>query len=96
MKLHRIFPRTILVLTGLIFFLPLTGLAGWQDLTAQQLKSILDSDREVVLLNPLSDLEFNEGHIPGSINIPLHTIMRSKAFPENRDTLIVTYCLSKK
>lgn len=47
----------------------------------------------MLLVNPLSDIEFNEGHIPGSINIPLHTIMRSDKLPENLDTPIVTYCL---
>ena len=80
----------------LLFLLPLTSLGAWPDLTAQQLKSLMDSGQDVFLLNALSDLEFNEGHIPGSVNIPLHTIMRSKELPEDKNALIVSYCLSKK
>lgn len=81
---------------GLIICSPLTCLGAWRDLTATELKAILDSKQDVVLVNPLSDIEFNEGHIPGSVNIPLHTIMGSDKLPENENTLVVTYCLSKK
>jgi len=88
--------RITLIVVGLIFCLPLTTLGAWPDLTAQQLKSLMDSGKNVFLLNALSDLEFNESHIPESVNIPLHTIMRSKELPKNKDTLIVSYCLSKK
>lgn len=82
--------------TTLALLLPCVGWCEWQDLTAKELKTMLDSGREVVLLNPLSDLEFNEGYIPGSINVPLHTIMRSEAMPEKMDALIVTYCAGKQ
>ena len=88
--------RITLIVAGLLFLLPLTSLGAWPDLTAQQLKALMDSGQEVFLLNSLSDLEFNEGHIPGSVNIPLHTIMRSKELPEDKNALIVSYCLSKK
>lgn len=88
--------RIFLALIGLIFFLPVACLAAWPDLTAQELKSMLDSGQKIFLLNPLSDIEFNEAHIPGSVNIPLHTIMRSKKMPVNQDIPIVTYCLAKQ
>jgi len=93
---HPIVKRITLVVIGLSFFLPAICLADWSDLTAQQLKGLLDSGQKLFLLNPLSDLEFNEGHIPGSVNIPLHTIMRSKELPEDKNYPIVTYCLSQK
>jgi hypothetical protein len=80
----------------LMMVVPQTCLGDWRDLSAKELKGILDAGQEVFLLNPLSDIEFNEGHIPGSVNIPLHTIMRSDKMPVNTDTLIVTYCLSQK
>jgi rhodanese-related sulfurtransferase len=76
------------------FLSPLACIADQRDLTAQELKAMLDSNQKVFLINPLSDIEFNEGHIPGSVNIPLHTIMRSDKLPESRDAIIVTYCLS--
>ena len=96
MKKQSLLMRIAVVAIGLILLLPLTVLGAWPDLTAQQLKDLMDSSQEVFLLNSLSDLEFNEAHIPGSVNIPLHTIMRSKELPENKDTVIVSYCLSKK
>lgn len=96
MKPHSTCIRIFLVLIGFILISPMTSLAGQRDLTAQQLKSLLDSGQKLLLLNPLSDIEFNEGHIPGSVNIPLHTIMRTKELPKEKDRLIITYCLSKK
>jgi rhodanese-related sulfurtransferase len=86
----------VMVLFAAICLSPLTCFGAWQDLTAQELKGLLDSGREVFLLNTLSDLEFNEGHIPGSVNVPLHEFMRSKALPEDKDTMIISYCLSQK
>jgi rhodanese-related sulfurtransferase len=81
---------------GLLVLSPLTCLAERRDLTAQELKTMLDSGHNMLLLNPLSDIEFNEGHIPGSVNIPLHMIMKSDKLPKKKDMLVVTYCLSDK
>ena len=96
MKMRSVIYRAILCLTGLVLLTPLTCLADMPDITAQELKTVLDSGQKMLLVNPLSDIEFNEGHIPGSVNIPLHTIMRSDSLPQNKDTLIVTYCLSNQ
>ena len=94
MRKHSTARCAAIALFVLIFLSPLTCIADQPDLTAKELKAILDSNQKIILINPLSDIEFNEGHIPGSVNIPLHTIMRSDKLPENKDTLIVTYCLS--
>jgi len=96
MKPYKIINRIFFALIGLIFFLPVACLAAWPDLTAQELKSMLDSGQKIFLLNPLSDIEYNEAHIPGSVNVPLHTIMRSMKMPESPDIPIVTYCLAKQ
>jgi len=39
------------------------------------------------------DIEFNEGHIPGSVNIPLHRIATTDQLPADKATPNVTYCL---
>ncbi len=96
MNNHCKFNCIVPIAMGLLLLLPQTGLGAWPDLTAPQLKSLLDSGQQVFLLNSLSDLEFNQGHIPGSVNIPLHTIMQSPELPAKKDALIVTYCLSRK
>ncbi len=62
------------------------------DYSAEQLKRLIDSGKSVFLLNPLSEIEFNQAHIPGSVNIPVSQIRKTTKLPEDKDTLIVTYC----
>ena len=88
--------RGAIGLIVLLMTLPQFCFGDWRDLSAKELNDLLNSGQKLFLLNPLSDIEFNEGHIPASVNVPLHTIMRSDKMPEDRDTLIVTYCLSQK
>jgi rhodanese-related sulfurtransferase len=74
--------------------------AGWAGkfpvITAKALKAKMDGGEKVFLLNPLSDIEFNEQHVPGSVNIPLNEIKTTDKLPKNKNTLIVTYCLGPK
>jgi rhodanese-related sulfurtransferase len=57
------------------------------------LKAKIDSGTNLLLLNPLSDIEFADSHLPNSVNIPLHTIKNSDKLPKDKNTLVVTYCL---
>ena len=66
------------------------------EITAEKLKSKMDAGEKLLLINPLSDIEFNTEHIPGSVNIPLQNILITERLPKNRDQLIVTYCLGPK
>jgi rhodanese-related sulfurtransferase len=65
-------------------------------ITAQELKSKMDAGEKLLLINPLSDIEFTTEHIPGSVNIPLQKILITKRLPKDKDQLIVTYCLGPK
>jgi rhodanese-related sulfurtransferase len=77
--------------------LTLSNTAGaFQDYTAVELKQLIDSGQPLFLLNPLSEIEFNEGHIPGSVNIPTEDIPESKRLPKDKEMLIVTYCKGPK
>ena len=38
--------------------------------------------------------EYREGHIPGSINVPLQTIDKVTSIAENKDTALFVYCYS--
>jgi rhodanese-related sulfurtransferase len=67
-----------------------------RDYSAEELKLLIDSGQPVFLLNPLSEIEFNEGHIPGSVNIPAEEILISKRLPKNKKMLIITYCKGPK
>lgn len=73
-----------------------SNVEAFDDYTAQELKQIIDSGRPIFLLNPLSQIEFNEGHIPGSVNIPAEEILSSAKLPKDKDMLIVTYCKGPK
>jgi 3-mercaptopyruvate sulfurtransferase SseA len=66
------------------------------EITAKQLKAKIDAGEMLTLLNSLSDIEFKDKHIPGSINIPLQEIMITEKLPKNKKQLIVTYCLGRK
>jgi hypothetical protein len=66
------------------------------EITAEQLKAKIDAGENLTLLNALSDIEFNDKHIPGSINIPLQEIIITENLPKDKNQLIVTYCLGRK
>lgn len=70
-------------------------------ISTAELKAKIDAGEKLVMINPLSDLLFNEGYIPGSLNIPLDRItnvdnigsLRLLGLPSDPTTLIVSYCL---
>lgn len=69
---------------------------AFKDYTAVELKQLMDSGQQFFLLNPLSEIEFNEGHIPGSVNIPAEEIPKTKRLPKSKEMLIVIYCKGPK
>lgn len=91
-QLKQIFAAgcALLMLSGLAWA------AEFKDLTAQEVKAYLDGGQKVFLLNPLSDIEFSENYIPGSVNIPSYLLATSKELPPDKATPIITYCLGPK
>ncbi len=47
-----------------------------------------------MLLDVRGEDEYAEGHIPGSVNIPLQVLPTKKGLPEDMDTPIFVYCRS--
>ena len=92
--------RVAIVVGVLSLVLSLNGVpwavSDYPNYTAAQLKSRLDRGDDIFLLCPLAELVFNEKNIPGSVNLPLKGIMKTKKLPQNKDTQIVTYCLGPK
>lgn len=68
----------------------------FHEIKADELKSKFDAGEKLTLINPLSDIEFNAKHIPGSVNIPLQNILITKKLPKDKNQLIITYCLGRK
>jgi rhodanese-related sulfurtransferase len=89
------FIGTVIFLAG---WLGLYGVqaATFPTISASELKAKMDGGEKILLINPLSDIEFNEGYIPGSVNIPLHEMEAATQLPKDKGALIVTYCLGPK
>lgn len=92
--------RNLMIMGALLlatcFALTNSAWAGFPVISAQDLKSKLDSGEKLLLINPLSDIEYGQGHVPGSVNIPMQAISTTDKLPSDKDTLIVTYCLGPK
>lgn len=63
-------------------------------LTRDELKEKMDAGDDFALVNVLSEEQFEQEHIPGSINIPLDQV--EEEFPRrfDEDDDIVVYCAS--
>lgn len=70
--------------------------ADFHEIDAKELKSKLDAGEKLLLINPLSDIEFHAKHIPGSVNIPLQNILITEKLPKDKNQLVITYCLGRK
>ena len=69
-----------------------------QRLTAKQLQSMLDRKEDFVLINVLPEKSFEEGHIPGSHNVPNESdsfVDDVKEIAGKTDRKIVVYCASR-
>ena len=67
-----------------------------KEISVSQLKAKLDAKAPFTLVNSLSPIEFAAGHIPGSINIPFELMKSSKQLPQDKDRLLVFYCMGRK
>ncbi|MFB6295128.1 MAG: rhodanese-like domain-containing protein [Candidatus Nanohaloarchaea archaeon] len=66
-----------------------------ETISRSELKEKMDSGDDFTLVNVLSEEQFEQEHIPGSINIPLDEV--EEEFPRqfDRDDDIVVYCASE-
>ena len=71
-----------------------TSSIGAERITAQELKSMLESKEKVVLIDVRTPQEHNEAHIPGSVLMPLDTLEGVSRLPEGGRHII--YCRSGK
>lgn len=93
--MKRIFP---LLLT---FLLLLTGCGGsgsdssYQQITQEEAKEMMDTE-EVIILDVREQDEYDSGHIPGAVLLPVGTIDGDTAaavIPE-KDSKVLVYCRS--
>ena len=72
-----------------------TALITYEQITPEEAKKIMDTQKAYVIIDARTEAEFAEGHIEGAILIPEYEIAQ-KAEQEipDKDTLILVYCRS--
>ena len=69
--------------------------AGYQQITQEEAKAMMDS-QEVIILDVQEQDEYDSGHIPGAVLLPVGTIDETTAaevIPE-KDSTVLVYCRS--
>ena len=69
--------------------------ATYEQITAEQAKTIMDTEKDYVIIDARTDEEFAEGHIKNAILIPEYEIAEraEKELPD-KEQLILVYCRS--
>ena len=66
---------------------------SFNNITADELKDMLDKKAKLVLVDARSGLEYSQGHIPKAVNIPPEKVgLISTFLPKDKKILIVFYC----
>ena len=89
------------IIALLLFILVLSGCAaqsektGYRQVTTDEAISIMEEEKDYIILDVRTPEEYKSKHIPGAINIPNETIGTAE-IPElpNKDQLIMVYCRS--
>ena len=69
--------------------------AGYQQITQEEAKEMMDT-QEVIILDVREQDEYDSGHIPGAVLLPVGTINEDTAaevIPE-KDSTVLVYCRS--
>lgn len=70
--------------------------ASYQQITAEEAKSMMEEQPDAVILDVREQDEYDAGHIPGAVLLPVGTIDEETAasvIPE-KDTVVLVYCRS--
>ena len=68
---------------------------GYQQITAEEAKVIMDTETDYIIIDARTDEEFAAGHIEGAIMIPEYEIAnRAEEQLPDKDALILVYCRS--
>ncbi len=68
--------------------------AQYHRINSREAKERIDNENDIIILDVRTQEEFNEGHIPNSINIPLSEIIDQAKQLFTKDTKLFIYCRS--
>ena len=67
----------------------------YEQITAEQAKTIMDTDKDYIIIDARTEEEFAEGHIENAILIPEYEIKdRAEKELSDKEQLILVYCRS--
>ena len=67
----------------------------YEQITQEQAKELLDSEEDYILLDVRTQLEYDEGHIPGATLLPDYEVSeKAEELLPDKDQLILVYCRS--
>ena len=67
----------------------------YEQITAEQAKTIMDTEKDYIIIDARTDEEFAEGHIENAILIPEYEIKdRAQKELSDKEQLILVYCRS--
>ena len=90
------------ILPLLLFLLLLTGCGGnaadgaYRQITQEEAKQMMDEREDAVVLDVRERDEYDAGHIPGAVRLPVGAIdgdTAAQVIPE-KDTVVLVYCRS--
>ncbi|MBE6799731.1 MAG: rhodanese-like domain-containing protein [Ruminococcaceae bacterium] len=68
---------------------------GYEQISGEQAKHLMDTEKDYIIIDARTEEEFNEGHIEGAILIPEYEIgERAEKELLNKDQLVLVYCRS--
>lgn len=85
--------RLFLAVAAVFLACGICSAAKYQELDAEGLKKLMDRGN-VLVVNPLSPIEYDVEHIKGSVNIPIEHL--KSALPKDKGMPVVFYCLGEK
>jgi len=91
---------SVVVCCTAFLFVAMAGSAGaksegYKEISAPEVKNLIE-ERKAVVVNLLSQIEYEIQHIPGSINIPVIDMETTDNLPKQKDTPLVFYCMGKR
>ena len=68
--------------------------SGVTEIKVEELHKLLQDYVPLTLIDSRPELRYNQGHLPGSLSIPVPRLkeMKAKVLPEDKNKLLVFYC----
>ena len=67
--------------------------AKWENISTAELSAKLKSGEDFYLVNVLPKIMHVSNHIKGSINIPIGELLTSAKLPDDKNKLLIFYCM---